>query len=227
MPCGRGFDALRQAADAPLRGRASAARARLREEAIALARRDRLVDAAWTYRIAELDAPAGEVLHVGNEVLIAPRLLPESGELTAVACGVCTVGPTLEQRVRALFAERRASLAVALDELGNEVLSAVSRHLQDRILADVTRRGWTMAGELRAGDPGLELSAQAAVARLADANSIGAIVTSGGLLDPLKSMSMVLGVGTDLPVARWSRCDPCPSRERCRTGGQRTNAMTV
>jgi hypothetical protein len=72
--------------------------------------------------------------------LHAPWLLPESGTLTAIACAVCTLGPAFEQRISELFAGRQASLAMALDELGNELLFAVSRRAQDRMLADAARR---------------------------------------------------------------------------------------
>ena len=69
------------------------------------------------------------------------------------------------------------SLALALDTLGNQMLMEASRRLQDRILADVTKRGLTMAGELRAGDPGLALEAQPAVLRLAGGATIGVTIT--------------------------------------------------
>ena len=77
-------------------------------------------------------------------------------------------------------------------------------------------RGLSMAGELRPGDPGLALQTQALVLRLADAASISVSASRGHALTPHKSISMVLGVGIDLPPARWSRCDDCPSREKCR-----------
>lgn len=219
MPVARGFEVLRAALAAPLRGRPSAARERLRLEAAALVRQEELVEAAYSYRIVPLEAPAAEVLRVGGERLQAPWLIPESGELTALACGVCTLGPGLEMRVGDLFAQRRASLALALDELGNEMLFAVSRRAQDRMQADADRRGLTMAGELRAGDPGLALEAQAAVLRLAWAETIGIRIPHGQLMQPMKSVSMVLGVGIDLPATRWSRCDSCTFREKCGRSG--------
>lgn len=114
-----------------------------------------------------------------------------------------------------MFARRRASLALALDRIGNELLFALCRLVQDRMLADATCRGLTMAGELRAGDPGLALEAQASVLRLAHAETVGVSLTSGQFMRPVKSISMVLGVGVDLPPARWSRCDACPSRAKC------------
>ena len=72
-----------------------------------------------------------------------------------------------------------------------------------------------MAGELRAGDPGLALEAQGAVLRLAWAETVGVAVHEGSLMRPLKSTSMVLGVGENLPATAWSRCDHCPSGATC------------
>lgn len=197
-------------------GRAARARERLRVEAMRTAREGCLVEAAYAYRIVPLDRAPTPMLHAGGEVLYAPRLLPPSGRLTALACVVCTLGSLIEQRVRALFAERRPSLAMALDELANDLLFEVTRRAQDCLHADVARRGLSMAGELRPGDPGLALDAQASVLRLAGADAPGVTVDDRLLMHPRKSTSMVLGVGIDLPPANWSRCDDCPKRATCR-----------
>ena len=217
MPTVRDLDVLRHLEPAAqLNGRPSASRTRLREQALAVAREESLVRAAYSYRIVPLDGPAAPLLRAGGEQLEAPWLLPASGQLTALACCACTLGPAFERRVSELFAQRRPALAMALDELGNELLFEISRRAQDRMLVEVTRRGLTMAGELRAGDPGLDLSAQGAVLRLASAEETGIALGEGHLMSPLKSTSMVLGVGVDLPAATWSRCDSCRTRERCR-----------
>ena len=220
MPSIRGVSLLREVAMAPVGRGASSARQRFRHEAFTLIERENLIQSACSYRIVDLDEPATEVLRVGGEALYAPRLLPEAGELTALAFGVVTLGPLLEQRITSLFAERCVSLALALDEVGNQLLLAVTRHVQDRMLVATRKRGLMMAGELRPGDPGLALGAQKIVLRLADANTAGVSLTRGHALHPLKSLSMVLGVGNDLPPARWSRCDDCPSRPRCQVAGR-------
>lgn len=215
MPSVRAID-LRKIAALMSPDEDTGAAQRFGAEAIELIRRERLVEASWSYQIVPLGAPPGDILHAGGETFHAPWLVPEAGELTALACAVCTLGPRLEQRVTEAFARRRASLALALDRLGNALLLALGRLMQDRLLADTARRGLTMAGELRAGDPGLALDAQPAVLRLAQASEIGVTLTSGQVMRPVKSTSMVLGVGIDLPPARWSRCDHCPSRPNCR-----------
>ena len=201
-------------------------RKRFRDEALALIEHEELLQAAFCYRIVALDAQPADVLHVGGEAVHAPRLLPASGQLTAVAAAVCTLGPALEQRTSQLFAERRQSLALALDSVGNELLFALSRRLQDRILVEARKHQLSVAGELRAGDPGLPLAAQTAVLRLAAADSIGVSISASKLLQPLKSLSLIMGVGVDLPPVRWSRCDECPFAAKCRIAGQSVSAAS-
>lgn len=222
MPTVRGSSLVRELAAIPCAGGPLGQRGRFRRDAIDLVERENLLNAAYCYRIVALDEPPSNVLRAGGETLDAMRLVPESGQLTAVAVGICTLGPALERRATGLFAERRMSLALALDKLGNELLFALSRRVQDRIVVEARKARLTAAGELRAGDPGLPLEAQAAVQRLAGAESIGVSVTHGQVMHPLKSMSMVLGIGIDLPPARWSRCDDCPSAPKCRMSGRAT-----
>jgi len=218
-----GLDLGREIAAAPA-GDRTARYARLRAEAVALVHAEGLAAGAYCYEIIPLQAVRDGVLLLDGESLEAPRLVPASGTLTALACAACTLGPRLEERVRALFATRQTALAVALDEIGNELLWALNRRLQDRILAETIRRCLTMAGELRPGDPGLALAAQGLVLRRAGAAAIGLQARAGDLLEPLKSTSMILGVGKDLPAASWSRCDECRSRDRCTLGRRRAAA---
>jgi len=216
IPSAQGFDVLRAVAAAGATEPKSALRERRRRQALDLARGEGLVQAAYSYRIVPLDRAGAEVLQAEGETLHAPWLLPESGQLTGIACAVCTIGPGLEARVSGLFSEKRASLALALNDLGNELVFAVSRRAQDRILVDARRRNLSVSGELRPGDPGLELEAQSAVMRLAQAEKVEVSLNRGRLMRPLMSTSMVLGVGIDLPPATWSRCDQCPFRTKCR-----------
>lgn len=225
MPRVIGVDLMRELANNPREG-GSAVRARLRDEAIALIKEEGLVEAAYSYRIVPLDKPATETLYVGGVTLYAPQMLPESGELTALGCGVTTLGPRLETRVSELFGAKRVSLAIALDALANEMLMVLDRRIQDRMLSECYRRRLTMAGELRAGDPGLGITAQEAVLHLADAQSIAVQLNGGHLMTPLKSTSLVIGVGRDLPAVSWSRCDTCPSSNKC-SFGRRPNPVAV
>lgn len=188
-------------------------------DACALIDAEELTEPASCFRFVTLEGSDGGALRAEGETLYGPRLIPASGRLTGLACGVATIGPALERRVSALFAERKMSLALALDQVGNRLLLEESRKLQDSMLVHARRLELSMAGELRPGDPGLALSAQAAVLRLADAARIAVALSSGQALTPLKSVSVVMGAGIDLPPATWSRCDDCRSRATCKIAG--------
>jgi hypothetical protein len=218
MPSVRGVDLKRELANGPLEG-LSPASARLREQAEAMIRDERLLEASYSYNIVPLEQTAeGPRLRAGGETIEAQRLLPESGELTALGCGVYTLGERFESRVSELFKQRRAALAVVLDEIGIELLFAMGRRVQDRMLSECYRKRLSMGAELHAGDPGLELDAQAVVLRLAEAETIGVGLHKGQLITPLKSGSVVFAVGRDLPEVAWSRCDTCPSKDKCNFG---------
>ena len=215
MPQVRNVATLKLLQASPPRRTLSPVHARLRAEALQLARAEGLGAGAFSYAFVGLDGAARDLLCADGRHEPVPWALPASGQLTAVACCVCTLGPALPARVQSLFAQRRRALAVALDEIGNELLFALGRRAEDRMLADARRQGLTMAGELRAGDPGLALGAQALVLRLAGAAAIGVTLTPALLMQPVKSSSAVLGVGVALPATAWSRCDECGSRQRC------------
>jgi hypothetical protein len=218
MPSIRGVDLKRELASGPLEG-LSPASTRLREQAISLIRDKKLLEANYSYNIVPLDHSAdGPRLQAGGERLEASRLLPESGELTALGCAVYTLGPRFEAHISELFQQRRAALAVVLDELGVELLFAMGRRVQDRMLSECYRKRLSMGAELHAGDPGLDLDAQAAVLRLAEAQAIGVAMHKGQLITPLKSGSVVFAVGHNLPELAWSHCESCPSNNKCNFG---------
>ena len=230
MPVTWNSNVLGTVAKLPPGASATPVRERLRAQALDLARAESLGQVFLSYSVVPLAEPSSGnyragILRAGGESFDAPRLVPEQGELTALAFGVCTLGRALEERVSTLFTERRASVALALDELGNRMLSEGSYRLRKRLLLDATKRGLCVSGELRPGDPGLALEAQHAVLRLAHAEKIGVAATRTLQLTPLKSLSVIYGVGPGLPPAWWSRCYECRSRKKC--AAVRGSLMTV
>ena len=151
MPTVRSSGLLREIAMSPCASGRFRQQGRFRRDAIDLVEREGLLKAAYCYRIVRFDEPPSDMLRAAGETLDAMRLVPETGQLTAVAVAICTLGPALELRVTALFGERRTSLALALDKLGNELLFALSRRVEDWIVIAARKAQLTVAGELRAG----------------------------------------------------------------------------
>jgi hypothetical protein len=136
---------------------------------------------------------------------------------THVGVGVCTLGGALEKHVGESFESRDRLRAVLLDEIGTLALYQLSDRLEDRMQEDGALMGLEMSGVLNPGDDeGFDLRAHETVLELSGGGDIGISVTSLGMLRPQKSISLVVGLGKDMP--KWSRaerCERCKMRDRC------------
>jgi hypothetical protein len=209
------FDALKAVSRTPLTMTRSPTAAKLRTQALELIREEGLGESRYAFRIVALENEDEGTLTLEGETLFAPWLTPKTGRLTALGIGLATLGPALEQRVTQLFAEKKATLAFALDQLGNELLFATAARLEVRLRMLAKRRELSVSGELHPGDPGLALAAQGSLIRLLAPDTLDVSLHNGHLLNPLKSGSAIFGVGVGLSAATWSRCDFCASRKKC------------
>jgi hypothetical protein len=190
--------------------------ARARDEALDMIEREALARPAFGYRIFPVHTVRGDAIDVGGAALDAPLLAAASGELTAVAAAACTLGAAVQERISALFATHRRSLALALDTVANELLFRLADRAFATIRREARRAGLGSGIDASPGDPGVPLGQQARVLALADAARIGIHTTGTGMLSPMKSLSFLVALGPNLRRrAAHGRCNCCPSRDRC------------
>jgi len=135
---------------------------------------------------------------------------------THVGVGVSTLGDTLESQVAGLWESSDRLRGVLLDEIGTLALYRLSDRLEEKIQEEAARQGLEMSGVLNPGDDGFDLRAHELVLEISEGASIGVSVTSLGMLRPTKSISLVAGLGVNMP--KWNRaerCEHCKMRERC------------
>ena len=190
---------------------------RAREQARAMLEQDRLAAPAVAYRIVRVSRVDGAEIELDGKTIHAPVLTGAGGELQAVAAAVCTLGAAIERRITALFAARQPSLALALEDIGNEMLFRLADRSVATIRRSARRQGYASGNEVSPGDPGLALDLQNTVLELAGAARIAVSAPGAAMLFPVKSLSMLVALGRGLgsrPAP--GRCDCCPSRDRCR-----------
>ena len=130
---------------------------------------------------------------------------------------VGTIGEGLEKAIAEMFQNKNAIKALALEE----VAVAAIFEFTNAVLSSID--GFAVSRELQAsspiypghGDFGIEQ--QRRVFELASGDEIGMRVLKTDMLYPAKSISLVFGLGRDMP--RWDRkkdCETCKAREHCR-----------
>lgn len=142
---------------------------------------------------------------------------------TEVAVLFATIGAAWSEAVKASFQCGNALDGYLLDEIGTAVLERLSLRLEAVIRMDARARGLEAGSPIEPGHAGLPLTLQPMLAELAQAESAGIRVSSGGMISPPKSISMLIGIGQGLQ--RWTRaqaCRECPSFVMCRRQGRRS-----
>lgn len=140
----------------------------------------------------------------------AARALAGSRE---VSVAVCTIGPALESRVRALFSNDPGR-ALALDGAGTAALRKVSGSVVQRIRDEALSKGWGSGMRVQPGQEGWSLRQQHVLFDLVPADRIGVRLTDSALMIPHKSVSLVIGMGPDMRPDGVA-CDYCSKKERC------------
>ncbi len=196
--------------------RADAARARARNEALALMDAESLLEPATAFRVWPVRGARDERFDLDLRPLSVPGFADFAERVAMVAAAACTLGPRFERRVAALFHARRRLLALELDAIGTERLFALAGRLAARIRREARRADLRASAAVHPGDTGMALGEQPVVIELSGAGTRDIGATAEGMLHPVKSLAFVVALGRDIPRSAGGRCDRCGARDRCR-----------
>ena len=143
---------------------------------------------------------SGAVLH-GS---ILPSVFLEAEEMVVV---VCTIGPKLEKQVTDSFNNNEPLQGLLLDGIGNAAVDSVAQESCELIMREASCRGLQASSPLSPGGPTFPISEQWHLFELVPAEEIGVKLTSSGVMVPRKSVSMVIGMGPQMPT--WTRAEAC------------------
>jgi hypothetical protein len=172
---------------------------------------------AWDSRRL-LEASGSRVrLSGGAELARAEAVARALGGADELVMAVGSIGPALDRTTREWFANGREVEAFVLGEVGNLAVCKLGDRIPHRVAEWAAARGFETSGALSPGGTGVDLSDQRIVVEVAAAERIGVELSSAGMLVPVKSVSMVIGLGHGLPT--WTHaqaCELCASRDTCR-----------
>jgi hypothetical protein len=170
--------------------------------------------------------PVREIRH-GRVVLDAgPELggiTLGSGPLASVVAGashlgvaVCTIGGALGRRVQEHQRGGDMLRGLLLDSLGTWAVDKLRQEICCRLEDEATAAGLRTSTALCPGESEWGIQDQAVLFRLVDASAIGVSLTESLIMNPLKSLSLVVGRGAG-PLGREgeSHCDYCTMKDRC------------
>lgn len=171
--------------------------------------------AAWDY------LPVEEVRH--EKVILAGGRRIGNGPVTTVmggaerlAIGVCTIGPGVTDRIHAYKEQGEAVRSMLLDQLGSLAVGQLSQLLYRRLETDAALQSMHISTYLSPGESEWSVKDQAVIFDLLDAAQIGVSLTESLLMKPMKSLSLMAGVGPQpMGAPGATHCDYCTMANRC------------
>lgn len=153
----------------------------------------------------------------GNSTLHGSLLQSAMGGAKRIAAAVCTIGPKLEKKSKSYITGGELLKGLLLDGIGSTALDSLRQEACRIIALDAGSEGYQAGSPISPGVASFPLSEQQQVLNLAHAERIGISLTSSGVMRPIKSCSMVIGLGQKMKT--WSAaqaCAHCPMHRTCR-----------
>jgi hypothetical protein len=168
---------------------------------------DSLLAPAIAYKIL----PVEKIINDG-QIPISPLI---SGS-RKIAAAVCTIGNRLEMRVKKYIESNEPLSALIMDGIGSAAVDMLSEEACDLIASVASSHGYMAGSPLSPGMQGLPITAQKYMFDLVPAGEIGVSITDSATMIPLKSVSMIMGLGPKMK--QWKRaevCATCHLRNTC------------
>jgi len=176
---------------------------------------DLVEPAVLTKRLPVTSARHNRITLSNGSNLTGPLITEHLGGAQEVVVMLCTIGDELGKRALA-ESGTNLSYGFALDAVGSAAVHALSAAAcnqieQDAIAADLQTslplspgmEGWGV-------DPG-----QREIFSIIDPGTVGVVVSPTLEMWPLKSVTMIIGVGADI-ATKGAICDYCALRDTCR-----------
>lgn len=165
--------------------------------------------------------PVQEMRH--EKVLLANGKRIGNGPVTTVmggaecvAIGVCTVGAAVVDRIHEYKDRGEAVRSMLVDQLATLAVAQLSNLFYRRLETETALQGLHISTYLSPGESEWSIKDQAVIFDLLDTTQIGVSLTESLLMVPVKSLSLMAGLGpSPMGVPGATHCDYCTMVGRC------------
>lgn len=173
-----------------------------------------LLEPSFVYAVLPIDGQSGKQPSPPRGAKVAGITIPmELLPATEIVFVVGTIGPRLEEKAAAYFAQKEPLRGVVLDGIGSAAVGLLQQEAWKYLQREVVSPGLEISSPIKPGGQCWPLSDQGHIFRLLSPGQIGVSLTSGGVMFPRKSVSMAIGIGAKMPT--WTPNEECA---RCNMG---------
>ncbi len=169
-----------------------------------------LIEPQYSYVIRDVERVAEARVFLGDVIFESPIIAQLMRLCQKAAIFAVTIGGSLERKVRQLAEEGRGLEAAIVDAVGSDAAEKAAAAVQNRVREIASVQGLGISNRFSPGYCDWDISQQKTVFRALNGRSTGITLTDSCLMVPRKSVSGVIGMGTDASELEiWSPCKSC------------------
>ena len=125
---------------------------------------------------------------------------------------ICTAGPEIGRRSRKAMMERELLQGYIYDVIGSEIVEAAVDIMEREIGNSAAEKGLKITNRYSPGYCGWDVREQHGLFTFFHDNFCGIRLTSSALMDPVKSVSGIIGIGTNVRFNQYT-CRMCEMKD--------------
>lgn len=167
------------------------------------------IRAAYTIRDGMLpDEKKSELTVAGITFKVGKTIRHEIAGSEHIAFFICTAGATVSRRAKTLLTGEDPALGYVYDVLGSYIAEAAGDAMQARLGADVRKSGQKLTNRYSPGYCQWPVTEQHKLFGLFKGSTCGVSLTDSALMNPIKSISGLIGVGANVQYRKY-QCELC------------------
>lgn len=151
---------------------------------------------------------AGSFVAEGITFNVGKKIARQLRNADGGALFICTAGAGISEKSKELMALGNLIEGYILDVIGSVTVEAAIDKIQDRFESELVAKGYKMANRYSPGYCGWALSEQKRFFALFPENHCGIKLSDSCLMDPIKSVSGVIGFGRNVKKTAYE-CQMC------------------
>ena len=155
-----------------------------------------------------LDQTKKSIRAAENELNIKGRLFNEIKDSEKIAFFLCTAGPDISKVSKRLMDEKDLLAGYVLDVIGSIVVEKAMDNIQEQFGNVMNASGYKITNRYSPGYCGWKTSEQFVLFRIFPEDFCGVRLTESAMMDPIKSISGIIGIGTHVEYHEY-HCELC------------------
>ena len=170
-----------------------------------------LIDFSHSYITRNIESIQEDRVIIENSITLKSKVISRLLErCDEIAIFVLTIGNHLEDMVAYLAENGLVLQATVLDAIGSGTAEQLAVFVEDRIRESAASRGLVISRRFSPGYCDWDVSQQEMIFKAMQADTAGVRLTEGNLMLPRKSVSGIIGIGSNINnIDNYNPCKSC------------------